>query len=179
MAIRPTPTTDYHQRERTPVSFTVAENEEISHSNTRLSPYRDTDLPHSPIEITEAYCVVAKRFDAIIDVAALQYKNNLHIQALHGNEESMRFVCWAYQQIRHIITAYSVEAASALDVQSLITEPIGVEILDSTHTQSGDPLCEIAATGIYWDSGHIALTTQFHPALDESLITASEGWAPI
>lgn len=161
-------------------SFAVAKNEEISHSNTRLYPYRDIVLPHVPIEITEAYRVVAKRFDAIIDVA-LQYENDLHIQAFHGNEvseESMRFVCWAYQQIHHAIAAYSVEAASTLDLQSLMSAPIGVEILASTHTQSGYPLCEVAATGIYWDNGRTALTTQFHPELDESLMTASEGWAP-
>lgn len=161
-------------------SFAVAKNEEISHSNTQLYPYRDTELPHIPTEITEAYRVVAKRFDAIIDVA-LQYENDLHIQAFHGNEvseESMRLVCWAYQQIHHVITAYSVEAASTLELRSLMTAPIGVEILASTHTQSGVPLCEVAATGIYWDNGQKALTTQFHPELDESLRTASEGWAP-
>ncbi len=161
-------------------SFAVAKNEEISHSNTRLYPYRDIEIPHVPTEITEAYRVVAKRFDAIIDVA-LQYENDLHIQAFHGNEvseESIRFVCWAYQQIHHAITAYSLEAASIPDLQSLMSAPIGVEILASTHTQSGDPLCEVAATGIYWDNGRKALTTQFHPELDESLITASEGWAP-
>ncbi|NEN88120.1 MAG: hypothetical protein F6K48_03985 [Okeania sp. SIO3H1] len=160
-------------------SFAVAKNEAISHSNTRLYPYRDIDIPHVPIEITETYRVVAKRFDAIIDVA-LQYENDLHIQAFHGNEvseESIRFVCWAYQQIHHAVTAYSLEAASILDLQSLMDAPIGVEILASTHTQSGDPLCEVAATGIYWDNGRKALTTQFHPELDESLITASEGWA--
>lgn len=161
-------------------SFAVAKNEEISHSNTRLYPYNDIELPHVPTEITEAYRVVATRFDAIIDVA-LQYENDLHIQAFHGNEvseESIRFICWAYQQINHAITAYSLEAASTLDLQSLMTAPIGVEILASTHTQSGDPLCEVAATGIYWDNGKKALTTQFHPELDDSLMTASEGWGP-
>ena len=161
-------------------SFAVAKNEEVSHSNTKLYSYKDIDIPHIPNEITEAYRVVAKRFDAIIDVA-LQYENDLHIQAFHGNEvseESMRFVCWAYQQINHVITAYSLEAASTLDLQSLMTAPIGVEILASTHTQSGNPLCEVAATGIYWENGRKALTTQFHPELDESLMTASEGWAP-
>ncbi len=161
-------------------SFAVAKNEEISHSNTRLYPYHEIDLSHVPTEITEAYRVIAKHFDGIIDVA-LQYENDLHIQAFHGNEvseESMRFVCWAYQQIHHVITAYSVEAASTIDLQGLMSAPVGIEILASTHTQSGDPLCEVAATGIYWDSGQKALTTQFHPELDESLMTASEGWAP-
>ena len=124
--------------------------------------------------------VVAQKYEAIIDTA-LQYENELRIQAFHGNEvseESVRFVCWAYQEIQHVITAYSLDAASIPQIQALMGAPIGVEILASTHTQSGDPLCEVAATGIYWEGGQTAVTTQFHPELDESLLTTSEGWAP-
>lgn len=41
-----------------------------------------------------------------------------------------------------VIAAYSVEAASTPDLQSLITAPVNIEILASIHLQSGDPLCE-------------------------------------
>lgn len=161
-------------------SFAVAKNEAVSHEHTRLHPYQDIDLEHVPTEITEAYRVVARRHDAIIDVA-LQYENHLHIQAFHGNEvsrESIRFACWAYQQLHHVLTAYTLEAASCPELERFMGAPIGIEILASTHTEEGNPLCEVAATGIYWESGCKAVTTQFHPELDDSLLTASEGWAP-
>ncbi len=161
-------------------SFAVAKNEAVSLEQTRLYPYRDIELDHIPTEIREAYRVVATHHDAIIDVA-LQYENDLHIQAFHGNEvsrESMCFACWAYQQLRHVFTAYKLEAAADPNLQQLMGLPLGVEILASTHTLDGDPLCEVAASGIHWEHGQNALTTQFHPELDASLQTASEGWAP-
>jgi GMP synthase-like glutamine amidotransferase len=161
-------------------TFAVAKNEEVSHSNTRLYPYINIELDHVPTMVSEAHRVVAQKYEAIIDTA-LQYENELRIQAFHGNEvseESVRFVCWAYQQIQHVMTAYSLDAASIPQIHALMGAPIGVEILASTHTQSGDPLCEVAATGIYWEGGQTAVTTQFHPELDESLLTTSQGWAP-
>ena len=161
-------------------TFAVANNEEVSHSNTRLYPYVNTELDHVPTMVTEAHRVVAQKYEAIIDVA-LQYENELRIQAFHGNEvseESVRFVCWAYQQIQHVLAAYSLDAASIPQVQALMGAPLGVEILASTHKQNGDPLCEVAATGIYWQAGQTALTTQFHPELDDTLLTTSGGWAP-
>ena len=84
----------------------------------------------------------------------------------------------AYQQIHYVLTAYSTDAASTPQLQELMGAPLGVEILASTRMESGDPLCEVAATGIYWQGGQTAITTQFHPELDESLMTTSQGWAP-
>ena len=161
-------------------TFAVAKNEEVSHSNTLLYPYVNVELDHVPTMVSEAHRVVAQNYDAIIDVA-LQYENELRIQAFHGNEvseESMRFACWAYQQIHYVLTAYSTDAASTPHIQELMGAPLGVEILASTRMESGDPLCEVAATGIYWQGGQTAITTQFHPELDESLMTTSQGWAP-
>ena len=158
----------------------MARNERESHSDKRLYPYRNTPLDHVPKSVTEAHRVVAHEHDAIIDVT-LQHENDLRIQTFHGNEvseESVRFVCWAYQEIQHVLKAYSLEAAAHPTLQGLMGAPLGVEILASTHTEEGNPLCEVAATGIYWQSGRKAITTQFHPELDHSLSTPSQGWSP-
>ncbi len=161
-------------------TFAVANNEEVSHSNARLYPYLNTELDHVPTMVTEAHRVVGQEYEAIIDVA-LQYENELRVQAFHGNEvseESMRFVCWAYQQLQHVMTAYSIDAVSIPLVRALMGAPLGVEILASTQMENGDRLCEVAATGVFWRDGRTAITTQFHPELDDSLLTTSQGWAP-
>jgi GMP synthase-like glutamine amidotransferase len=161
-------------------TFAVAENEQGSYANTRLHPYKQDSLDHVPTMVSDAHRLVSNEYDAIID-AALRHENEIHIQTFHGNEvseESMRFVCWAYQRIQATLKAYSTEAASNRELQALLGLPLGVEILASTHDEDGKPLCEVAATGTYWERGRTAITTQFHPELDHSLLTTSEGWAP-
>jgi len=161
-------------------AFAVARNEFASMSNTRLYPYRHTELDHVPRIISDAHRVVARKNDAIIDVA-LEHENEIRIQTFHGNEvseESIRFACWAYREIHNTLAAYNVEAAARPALRCLLGAPSGIEILASTHTEQNESLCEVAATGIYWPSGRKALTTQFHPELDASLLTASQGWAP-
>ncbi|MCH2174092.1 hypothetical protein MK489_25195, partial [Myxococcota bacterium] len=161
-------------------SFAVARNEQASLANTRLYPYRHTTLDHVPRIISDAHRVVSRENDAIIDVA-LEHENEISIQTFHGNEvseESVRFACWAYREIHSTIRAYEVEAAGHPDLRSLLGAPCGVEILASTHTETNETLCEVAATGIYSPSGRKAITTQFHPELDASLLTTSQGWAP-
>ena len=161
-------------------TFAVARNEQASLSNTRLYPYRHAELEHVPRIIRDTHRVVARENDAIIDVA-LEHENEIRIQTFHGNEvseESIQFACWAYREIHHALRAYDVEAAARPDLRRLLGAPSGIEILASTHTEQNEPLCEVAATGIYWPSGRKALTTQFHPELDASLLTTSQGWAP-
>ena len=89
-----------------------------------------------------------------------------------------RITCWAYREIHNTLRAYEVEAAAQPELRSLLGAPCGVEILASTHTDHNETLCEVAATGIYSPSGRKAITTQFHPELDASLLTTSQGWAP-
>lgn len=161
-------------------TFAVAKNEQVSHANTRLYPYADVDLVHVPTIVSEAHRYIARKYEATID-SALQYEDELMIQAFHGNEvsqESARFACWAYQELHRVLSAYKLDAASRPDIQPLMGAPLAVEILASTHREGGRVLCEVAATGTYWERGVTAMTTQFHPELDESLHTASEGWAP-
>jgi len=161
-------------------TFAVAQNEQGSCANTRLHPYTQEALEHVPAMVSDAHRLVSNEYDAIID-EALRHENAIHIQTFHGNEvseESMRFVCWAYQRIQATLKAYSTEAASDPELQGLLGVPLGVEILASTHDEAGEPLCEVAATGTYWEGGRTAITTQFHPELDHTLLTTSEGWAP-
>ena len=161
-------------------TFAVARNEQASYSNTQLHPYKHNALDHVPAMVSDAHQLVSNEYDAIIDVA-LRHENEIHIQTFHGNEvseESIRFVCWAYQRIQTALKTYSTEAAANSQLQELLGMPLGVEILASTHDPDGSPLCEVAATGTYWEGGHTAITTQFHPELDHSLLTTSEGWTP-
>ncbi|MAI80245.1 MAG: hypothetical protein CL917_14950 [Deltaproteobacteria bacterium] len=161
-------------------TFAVAQNEQGSYANTQLHPYKHEPIEHVPAMVSDAHRLVSNEYDAIID-AALSHENEIHIQTFHGNEvseESIRFVCWAYQTIQAALKAYPTEAAASQELHALLGLPLGVEILASTHDRDDKPLCEVAATGTYWQGGQTAITTQFHPELDHSLLTTSEGWRP-
>jgi len=108
-------------------------------------------------------------------------QGKVKVQAFHGNEvaeEAMQFVCWAYQNIHRLIIAYRTDIASDPNLSSLLSAPLGLEITSPTRDNNDEAvLCEVASTAIYWID-RMAQTMQFHPELDVSLKTASEGWAP-
>ncbi len=159
--------------------FAVAPNEESSIHVMQLFPYEHCEQNHIPSEITEAHRYVSQLYNATIDTA-LHY-NTIHVQTFHTNEvsqEATRFICWAYQLIHRLTVAYKDEIAKEPSLNFLLSMPVGIEATSSTrHPESQETLCEVASTAIYW-LDRSAQTTQFHPELDESLLTISSGWMP-
>lgn len=158
-------------------TFATASNEDPICENKVLYPYTSNKDEHLPDFVSETHREIAAKFSATID--DLLAETSVRVQSFHSDEvaeEAIQFYCWAYFSIHSLVDRYKTEVASNSTLQFLLSLPIGVEITSSTRdAKEVEVLCEVASTAIYWKD-RAAQTVQFHPELDETLMTASEGW---